>query len=77
MKGLTLLRGHARFEAPGRIRVGDEVLEAPRIFLNVGGRAAIPDLQGLRDAPYLTNTDMVALETVPRQDFRIKRRAYG
>jgi pyruvate/2-oxoglutarate dehydrogenase complex dihydrolipoamide dehydrogenase (E3) component len=66
MKGLTLLRGHARFEAPGRIRVGDEVLEAPRIFLNVGGRAAIPDLQGLRDVPYLTNTEMVALKTVPR-----------
>lgn len=66
MNGLTFVRGYARFEARGRIRVGDEVLEAPRIFLNVGGRPAIPDLQGLRDVPYLTNTDMVALEIVPR-----------
>ena len=66
MKGLTLLRGHARFEAPGRVRVGDEVLAAPRIFLNVGGRAAIPDLPGVRDVSYLTSTDMVALQTVPR-----------
>jgi len=42
------------------------VLEAPRIFLNVGGRPAIPNLPGLRDVPYFTNADMVALETVPR-----------
>lgn len=66
MKGLSLIRGHARFESPSRIRVGDEVLEAPHIFLNVGGRAAVPDLPGLHDVPYLTNTEMVALETVPR-----------
>ena len=42
MAGVTLIRGHARFDAPGRVRVGDEVLEAPRIFLNVGGAARYP-----------------------------------
>src|SRR5215813_13308395 len=39
MKGLTFVRGHARFESPDSLRVGDALLTAPRIFLNVGGRA--------------------------------------
>ncbi len=65
MDRVTLIRGHARFDGPGRIRVNDELLEAPRIFLNVGGRPAIPDLPGVNDVPYLTNADMIALEAVP------------
>lgn len=65
MAGLTFVRGHARFEAPHRIRVGDELFEAPRIFLNVGGRAAIPDMAGIGEVDYLTNSSIIALETVP------------
>ena len=66
MAGLTLLRGHARFESPHVLRVGDDLLEAPRIFLNVGGRAAIPDMPGVAEVDYLTNSGIVGLETVPR-----------
>jgi pyruvate/2-oxoglutarate dehydrogenase complex dihydrolipoamide dehydrogenase (E3) component len=65
MAGLTLLRGHARFTGPGTIAVDDEILTAPRIFLNVGGRASIPDMTGVGDVPHLDNTDMVALDAVP------------
>ncbi len=65
MAGLTLLRGHARFTRPGTIAVDGEELSAPRIFLNVGGRASVPDMPGVGDVPHLDNTDMVALETVP------------
>ena len=65
MERLTFLRGHARFEAPHRIRVGEEVLEAPRIFLNVGGRATVPDMPGIHDVDYLTNSSIVALEQLP------------
>ncbi|PZO75242.1 MAG: FAD-containing oxidoreductase [Sphingomonas taxi] len=65
MAGLTLLRGHARFTGPGTIKVDGEELTAPRIFLNVGGRASVPDMPGVGDVPHLDNTDMVALETVP------------
>jgi len=65
MERLTFLRGHARFEAPHRIRVGEDVLEAPRIFLNVGGRAAVPDIPGIHEVDYLTNSSIVALETLP------------
>jgi pyruvate/2-oxoglutarate dehydrogenase complex dihydrolipoamide dehydrogenase (E3) component len=65
MNGLTVVRGHARFESADALRVGDAVLTAPRIFLNVGGRAAVPDMPGIRTVKFLTNTDIVALDTLP------------
>jgi len=65
MAGLTFLRGHARFTGPRTIAVDGEEMTAPRIFLNVGGRAIVPDMPGVDDVPHLDNTDMVALEQVP------------
>ena len=66
MEGCTVLRGHARFEAPDRLRMGDEVLSAPRIFVNVGGRASVPDMPGIDSVPFLTNSHMVELDRLPR-----------
>jgi pyruvate/2-oxoglutarate dehydrogenase complex dihydrolipoamide dehydrogenase (E3) component len=65
MKGGTLIRGHARFEGPHTISVDGRVLEADRIFLNVGGRAVVPDLPGLSDIDYVTNVGVLELDTVP------------
>jgi pyruvate/2-oxoglutarate dehydrogenase complex dihydrolipoamide dehydrogenase (E3) component len=65
MKGCTVFRGHARFEAPDTVRVGDEVLTAPKIFLNVGGRANAPDMPGLDDISYLTNVGMMEVDELP------------
>jgi pyruvate/2-oxoglutarate dehydrogenase complex dihydrolipoamide dehydrogenase (E3) component len=65
MQGCTVIRGQARFESATSVRVGDEVLTAPRIFINVGGRAVVPNVPGVADVPYLTNTSMVALDVLP------------
>jgi pyruvate/2-oxoglutarate dehydrogenase complex dihydrolipoamide dehydrogenase (E3) component len=65
MKGCTVFQGHARFENATTIRVGDDVLTAPKIFLNVGGRANVPDMPGVEDIAYLTNVGMMQLETLP------------
>ena len=65
MDGCTVFRGHARFEDPHTVRVGDDTLRADRIFLNVGGRAVVPDLPGLADVDYLTNVSILELDTVP------------
>ncbi|MBS9478399.1 FAD-containing oxidoreductase [Ancylobacter radicis] len=65
MEGCTVLRGHARFTAPHTIEVDGATLTAPRIFINVGGRASVPDLPGLSDVPYLTNRDMVEMTELP------------
>ena len=65
MDGCTMFRGHASFEDPHTLRVGDDTLHADRIFLNVGGRAVVPDLPGLADIDYLTNVSILELDTVP------------
>jgi pyruvate/2-oxoglutarate dehydrogenase complex dihydrolipoamide dehydrogenase (E3) component len=67
MPRCTVFRGHARFEAPDVIRVsgGDDRLSAPRIFLNVGGRAARPPLPGADSVPHLDNSSLLALDRLP------------
>jgi len=65
MAGCTVFRGHARFEDPHTLRVNDHVLQADRIFLNVGGRAVVPDIPGLDDVDFLTNVSILELDTVP------------
>jgi pyruvate/2-oxoglutarate dehydrogenase complex dihydrolipoamide dehydrogenase (E3) component len=66
MDGLTVVQGHARFVGPAAVRIGDETLTAPRIFINVGGRASIPDMPGVDTVDYLTNTSILKLDAVPR-----------
>ena len=53
LKNCTVITGHARFESSHEVSVGQERLTAPRIFLNVGGRALIPDFPGLDQIPIL------------------------
>ena len=65
MAGCTVVNGHARFEEPHTLRVGEELLTAPRIFINVGGRAVVPDMPGVGTVPYLTNSSILALDHVP------------
>jgi pyruvate/2-oxoglutarate dehydrogenase complex dihydrolipoamide dehydrogenase (E3) component len=66
MDGCTLFRGHARFETADTVRVGDDLLSADKIFINTGGRASVPDLPGVDDIPFLTNSSMMDLDVLPR-----------
>ena len=65
MANCTVYEGHARFETLHDVRVGDELLSADRIFLNVGGRALVPNMAGLDQINYLTNTSMLDLDVLP------------
>jgi pyruvate/2-oxoglutarate dehydrogenase complex dihydrolipoamide dehydrogenase (E3) component len=62
---VTVIDGHAVFTGPHRIQVGERVLEAPRVFINVGGRAAVPDIAGVREIPFLNNERIMHVERVP------------
>jgi pyruvate/2-oxoglutarate dehydrogenase complex dihydrolipoamide dehydrogenase (E3) component len=66
MQNCTVYTGHARFESPTTIRVGNDLLEAPQIFLNTGGRASVPPLSGIDQIEYLTNTSILELDTLPK-----------
>ena len=65
MDNCTLIRGHAEFQDPHTIRVDDKLLTAGKIFLNVGGRAVVPDMPGLADIDYMTNVGILDLDTLP------------
>ena len=62
-ENLTVYEGHARFEGPKTISVNGETLEADKIFINVGGRAFVPD--GYEDVDYLTNSNIMDVDYVP------------
>ena len=65
LENCTVYTGHARFESVTEVAVGDSRISAEKIFVNVGGRALIPDIPGLSDG-YLTNSSMMELDTLPR-----------
>ncbi len=65
MERLTVYQGHARLVGDGRVSIGDVELQAERIFLNVGGRAFVPDLPGIGEVDYLTNSGVMELDTLP------------
>jgi pyruvate/2-oxoglutarate dehydrogenase complex dihydrolipoamide dehydrogenase (E3) component len=62
---VTLLEGHARFEGPHSVRVDGRLLEAGEIFINVGGRASVPNMPGVADVPYLNNSSMMEVDFLP------------
>jgi pyruvate/2-oxoglutarate dehydrogenase complex dihydrolipoamide dehydrogenase (E3) component len=62
----TVLIGHARLVGPDTVSVGDATLTAPRIFINVGGRALVPNMPGIADVPYLTNRTILECRQVPK-----------
>jgi len=66
LKNCTVYLGHAAFRSAHEVVVAGSVLRANRIFINVGGRAAVPPMPGLDRIPYLTNSSMMGLDEVPR-----------
>lgn len=66
MKNCAVYQSHARFESARTVRVDDNVLEAAKIFINVGGRAALPSIPGLDQVRYLTNSAMMHIDFLPQ-----------
>jgi pyruvate/2-oxoglutarate dehydrogenase complex dihydrolipoamide dehydrogenase (E3) component len=64
-KNVILYEGHARFKGPNQVKVKGDLLEADRIFINVGGRAAVPPLPGFDQVDYLTNSSVMELKRLP------------
>ncbi len=65
MKGCTVMQGHARFQSPNTVAVNDEVLQADKIYINVGGRASVPEMPGIHDVPFLNNSSMMDMDFLP------------
>ncbi|MBZ5707575.1 MAG: FAD-containing oxidoreductase [Acidobacteriia bacterium] len=65
LKNCTVIQGHARFQSSRTVVVNDEVLQADKIFINVGGRASVPAIPGIHDVPFLTNSSMMDVDFLP------------
>jgi pyruvate/2-oxoglutarate dehydrogenase complex dihydrolipoamide dehydrogenase (E3) component len=65
LHNVTVYVGEARFREAHTVTVGAQTLSAERIFINVGGRPRVPDLQGVRQVPYLTSESMMDVDFVP------------
>jgi len=68
--GAELIMGEGKLTGPRTVEVrlnggGARLLEGDRIFLNVGTRAAIPDIPGLKEAKPLTHVEALDLDHVP------------
>ncbi|MBI4951531.1 MAG: mercury(II) reductase [Myxococcales bacterium] len=64
--GVSFFEGHARFAGPGRILLSGTELRADRFVLATGMRPNVVDVPGLEETGYLTSTDALALEVLPR-----------
>ncbi len=64
-ENITVYEGHARFESPNIVRIGEERLEADKIFINVGTRAFVPPFPGLQSVDYLTNAGIMEVDFLP------------
>ncbi len=66
LKNCRVYEGHAKFVSPREVQVGADIASAEKIFINVGGRAAVPKIAGLDQVPYLTNSSMLDVDFLPR-----------
>jgi len=65
MPNLSVYEGHGQFTAPDTVRVNGELLQAEKIFINTGARAYIPEMPGLDQVDYLTNSSMMDVDYLP------------
>jgi len=63
---LTIYRDFASFEGPNQVRVGDQLIESERIYINTGARSIVPPIPGITDVPYLDNVSILQLEALPK-----------
>ena len=70
--GAELIRGEARFVAPKTVEVhlnqgGRRIITGDRVVLDLGSRAAVPDIPGLAAAKPMTHVEALDLDRLPEQ----------
>jgi pyruvate/2-oxoglutarate dehydrogenase complex dihydrolipoamide dehydrogenase (E3) component len=69
--GAELIMGSARFVAPRTVEIelrdgGKRTISGDRVFLDLGSRAAMPEIPGLRAANPMTHVEALDLERLPK-----------
>ncbi|MBL4694327.1 dihydrolipoyl dehydrogenase [Candidatus Gracilibacteria bacterium] len=66
-KNVDYYHGTAKFIENKVIEINGEQLTAEKIFISVGTRARIPEIEGLRDTPFMTSTEALRLRKQPKK----------
>ncbi|MEP6803782.1 MAG: mercuric reductase [Flavobacterium sp.] len=61
---ITLYHGKAHFLSNYEVKVGDTILTAKKIFINVGARAVIPE--EYMEVPFYTNENILEITDIPK-----------
>ncbi len=64
-ENVKLIREWGSFLGPKKIQVANEVIEGKKIYINTGTHPFIPPIKGLEEVPYLDNSRLLDLETLP------------
>jgi pyruvate/2-oxoglutarate dehydrogenase complex dihydrolipoamide dehydrogenase (E3) component len=65
-RGVDVFKAGAEIAGPGRVAVGHELLRTSAIVVATGSDPVIPPIDGLVEAGYWTNRDVVSLNEIPR-----------
>lgn len=65
--GVDVFLGQGQFVASDAVEVGGQVLRFQKAVIATGGRPAVPPIEGLEEAGYLTNETAFELESLPRR----------
>jgi pyruvate/2-oxoglutarate dehydrogenase complex dihydrolipoamide dehydrogenase (E3) component len=65
MPGCTVFQGQARLLSAQEIGCGATRIAADKVFVNVGGRAIVPQISGIADVRYFTNETIMDIEILP------------
>jgi pyruvate/2-oxoglutarate dehydrogenase complex dihydrolipoamide dehydrogenase (E3) component len=67
--GLDVYQAYASFDGKSganyRVKVNDEVIEAPQIFLNTGTRASVPKVEGIENVTWLDSEKLLRIDQIP------------
>ena len=65
--GVDVYIGEGQFVGPDSVAVGKTVLKFSRATICTGARAAVPTINGLEQAGFLTNESVFSLNTLPKR----------
>ena len=77
LKNVTYINEFGSFDGNGRIKVGDEVIEAGKILIATGARASVPSFKGIESIDYLTNEEALSINKAPESLIVVGGRAMG
>lgn len=64
-ENVTLIKEYASFSSEKVLKVGDQKIEGDNIYLNVGTRPRVPDIEGLAKTNWLDSAKLLELEELP------------